>query len=98
MKHTPGPWILEPESFVGEEYYEPCVVARENEHTGLSRVIAIVRIGLPETEANARLIKSAPLLLEALRGIIEIGKRDMSNPKYDEYFEAAKVALKEAEI
>lgn len=29
------------------------------------------------------------LLLEALKGILEIGKRDMSNPKYDGYFEFA---------
>jgi hypothetical protein len=32
-------------------------------------------------------------IAEALRGIIEIGKRDMSNPKYDGYFESARVAL-----
>lgn len=31
---------------------------------------------------------------EALKGIMEIGKRDMSNPKYDGYFEAANEALK----
>lgn len=31
--------------------------------------------------------------LEALRGIIEIGKRDMSNPKYDGYFESAREIL-----
>lgn len=30
---------------------------------------------------------------QALRAIIEIGKRDMSNPKYDGYFETAKTAL-----
>lgn len=29
----------------------------------------------------------------ALRGIIEIGKRDISNPKYDSYFEEALVVL-----
>ena len=33
-------------------------------------------------------------LRAALQGIIEIGKRDMSNPKYDGYFEAARRALK----
>ncbi len=32
-------------------------------------------------------------LENALRGIIEIGKRDMSNPKYDGYFEEAKEVL-----
>ncbi len=35
---------------------------------------------------------------EALKGILEIGKRDMSNPKYDGYFEAAQAALKKAEV
>ena len=32
-------------------------------------------------------------LAEALRGIVEIGKRDLTNPKYDAYFEAARAAL-----
>jgi hypothetical protein len=30
---------------------------------------------------------------QALRAILEIGKRDMSNPKYDGYFDAARAAL-----
>jgi len=47
-------------------------------------------------DADARLIAAAPELLEALEGIIEIGKRDMSNPKYDEYFEAARKAIVKA--
>lgn len=34
-------------------------------------------------------------LQEVLRGIIEIGKRDLTNPKYDGYFEAAREVLKE---
>lgn len=34
-------------------------------------------------------------LREALQGILEIGKRDMTNPKYDGYFEQAQQALKE---
>ena len=32
-------------------------------------------------------------LREALQGILDIGKRDMTNPKYDGYFEAAEAAL-----
>lgn len=36
-------------------------------------------------------------LREALKGILEIGKRDMTNPKYDEYFEQAKQALEETD-
>ena len=36
-------------------------------------------------------------LREALEGILDIGKRDMTNPKYDGYFEAARAALTPAE-
>ena len=32
-------------------------------------------------------------LEEALRSILEIGKRDMTNPKYDSYFETAEQLL-----
>ena len=35
-------------------------------------------------------------VLRALQGIIEIGKRDLSNPKYDPFFEEAKAALQAA--
>lgn len=36
----------------------------------------------------------ADALFHALAGIIEIGKRDMSNPKYNGYFESAEAAIK----
>lgn len=36
-------------------------------------------------------------VLQALKDIVEIGKRDLSNPKYDGYFEDAKQAIKNAE-
>jgi hypothetical protein len=49
-----------------------------------------------EDAANGRLIAAAPELLQALQGIIEIGKWDMSNPKYDGYFRAAKEAIAKA--
>jgi hypothetical protein len=32
-------------------------------------------------------------LLEALEALIDVGKRDMTNPKYDGYFESAKQAI-----
>lgn len=36
-------------------------------------------------------------LRETLQSILEIGKRDMSNPKYDGYFDEARAALAETE-
>lgn len=35
-------------------------------------------------------------LVAALAAILEIGKRDMTNPKYDGYFDEARAALKKA--
>ena len=38
-------------------------------------------------------VTTAEELFEALDGIISIGKRDMSNPKYEGYFRTAKEVL-----
>ena len=68
--HTPGPWKMIPESFEQDGpalpavYREPSVVAGE-------RTVAIVRVGLKGTEANARLIAAAPELLEALGALAD---------------------------
>jgi hypothetical protein len=40
-----------------------------------------------------RAVNAHEALVEALEGIIHIGKRDMTNPKYDGYFAAAHSAL-----
>ena len=37
----------------------------------------------------------AKRLRSALEGIVSIGKRDMSNPKYDGYFDTAQTVLAE---
>lgn len=89
--HTKGPWeVAEPDrngqAIVRAEEYEVATCW----HHCLGSIEK-------EMEANARLIAAAPELLEALRGIIEIGKRDMSNPKYDGYFESACAAIAKAE-
>jgi hypothetical protein len=44
-------------------------------------------------EFNARLIVEAPAIFKALEALVEIGKRDLSNPKYESYFLAARAAI-----
>lgn len=45
---------------------------------------------------NLTLVDAAPELLAALEGILEIGKRDTTNPKYDGYYECARAAIAKA--
>ena len=86
-KPTPGPWAVSDDA--GQ-----AVVS-----LGDVPVRDIVVATLPRIHhANARLIAAAPELLEALQNLVEIGKRDLSNPKYDGYFEAAKTAIEKATI
>jgi hypothetical protein len=59
--------------------------------------VATVGTGYADSGANARLIAAAPELLEALKGILEIGKRDTTNPKYDGYYRTAREAIAKAE-
>ena len=42
---------------------------------------------------NIALREWAKKLRDSLQGIIDIGKRDMANPKYDGYFESSKEVL-----
>lgn len=57
--------------------------------------IKIFKQGFDKGAEEMAKIKDAQIekLVEALSGILEIGKRDMSNPKYDGYFETATKAL-----
>ncbi len=87
MKHTPGPW-----TWVKDQEYP------ETHLCGAGRdVLSIYEShgggNMPQCAADASLITAAPDLLEALQGILEIGKRDMSNPKYDGYFNTARAAV-----
>src|SRR5208337_1126836 len=49
-------------------------------------------LAAPSEPTDKRLSREEKLE-QALRGIMEIGKRDMSNPKYDGYFDTAREAL-----
>ena len=58
---------------------ESCVLSREGEEV---------------TKSELQILRDErDRLREALEGILDIGKRDMTNPKYDGYFEAARAAL-----
>lgn len=83
MSFTPGPWRV---GDAGATVFGP--------PTGNPSPETIANVRRAD---NARLIAAAPELLAALRGILEIGKRDMSNPKYDGYFATASDAIAKAE-
>jgi len=94
-KHTPGIWTIEQNT----DHY-PFIIEKDNNTIAM---LFEYNVGLPygnrtleEIKANANLIATAPELLEALTNIIEIGKRDLSNSKYDSYFESAKRVIKKA--
>lgn len=53
--------------------------------------VAFIRGATCANDQNAAEILE---LVTALRSIIEIGKRDLTNPKYDCYFDSAKNVLK----
>ena len=88
--HTPGPWEVSRGKIAGVELSHTVVLTGRD-------AVAVFAGSADAGEANARLIAAAPELLAALRGIIEIGKRDLSNPKYDGYFEEARTAIAKAE-
>lgn len=90
MKHTPGPWeIVEDNGWL--------TIRPHNDKTGLvagniGGTYAIGLQGHEENKANARLLASAPELLEALQTIADIKRSDGLYDHYD-----AKGAIKIAE-
>lgn len=94
MEHTKGQW------FINADIHGQLYVEAENSDRPF---ICDLQLGdEPNAEAraailaDARLIAAAPELLEALQGIIDIGKRDTTNPKYDGYYNAARAAISKA--
>lgn len=73
MKHTPGPWKCMESNFTDEGSFEEATIWYMGSGTDANpmRHIAIIRCGLRESEANARLIAAAPELLEALKALRE---------------------------
>ncbi len=102
-KHTPGEWHIE-KSGTGKYNRVFTIYGTDNlcEKCGKGDGQWLIcetlesAVGYKKAEANAKLIAAAPELLEALQGILDIGKRDTSNPKYDCYYNTAKEAIKKA--
>lgn len=81
---------------------EPIQNLEDNDLNGLLKrgeaKIKQMRAQITEQQVELdRLRQQNAELLEALKGIIEIGKRDMSNPKYDGCFNAARAAIAASE-
>jgi hypothetical protein len=87
VSYTKGPWKWDRLWLEGFE--DRTVLSIGNGYDGMYG-------GDEPSEEDAHLIAAAPELLEALQGIIDIGKRDLTNPKYDGYFESARAAIAKA--
>jgi hypothetical protein len=92
--HTPGPWRV---TYSDDGGFQVGVEL----HDGAFDVVICARGSwthrAKESLANARLIAAAPELLAALVGLIELGRKDTSNPKYDGYYDTARAAIAKAE-
>ena len=81
-QHTPGPWAAERAGSGAAGYW----TVYEGSWSGLIADVSIARMGAgreAEDEANARLISSAPDLLDALEDAIEdIEQRDERLPTW----------------
>ncbi len=94
-KHTPAPWIEIPQSngsrMIALEYE-----TGEQNNPKCLRLIANV-IARKDTllidEANARLVASAPELLEALKAIVQLGEHNADCNHSGEYLDARKIAI-----
>lgn len=83
MKHTPGPWVVDPAVRQGFTVYAPkegFIVGTQDEEG---------RYGAIESEANARLIAAAPDLLDALLMVLDDPNALDGRPRTYEYVRAA---------
>ena len=93
MKASKKPWFqskLAPLYVVDRNYSVVCSMGEYKEDGSVDGMFE-------NADANMLLIAAAPELLEALKGILEIGKRDTTNPKYDGYYDTARAAVAKAE-
>jgi hypothetical protein len=87
-KHTPGPWRAEKDE-TAEVWDIKC---------NLGTVAMTDDLSPKTNEANARLIASAPELLEALKNLVSMGWNDSPLCKvYEKEIQAAEKAISQAE-
>lgn len=103
-EHTPGPWVVEGEGWEYGVYREPTVVAGHYADYE-PRTVASVRVGLDETDANARLMAAAPEMLAALRVVDAFRRLMVANgdaiaftPGFKYMAEAAHLAIVKAAL
>ena len=91
-KHTPGPWTT--------NQSEPhCIEATDHPSNGTPLICEMFNSShIPQDEqlANARLIASAPDLLEALQAFAAVEAFEGWHPKYRDAIEKAEAAIAKA--
>ena len=97
-QHTPGPWTISDEvNADGDETGAYLINTLENQYVPLGDQWR----GLAKTytEANARLIASAPELLEALKELhkLDSATNGVETKRYDNAMNAARAAIAKAE-
>jgi len=78
MKHTPGPWTLEYD-------YSLVMPAKDGNHIVTAGPIGPDESSREEKRANARLIATAPELLQALQDMLDMTRfqyKEMATYKY----------------
>lgn len=90
-KPTPGPWLIE-----GTTVYTLHRLAHAECNRWSAQFAAYVGCPREEAEANARLCASAPDLLEALQGLVDMDVAYQRGPKVEQAVAAARAAIQKA--
>ena len=93
-RQTPGPWLSKEIAwqYDGSHAIVWCDKSKGGEHWRRLDEQCNGRFSAPD----ARLLAAAPELLDALVALVELGRKDTSNPKYDGYFDTARAAIAKA--
>lgn len=96
-KHTPGPWKLERDELHYGSLSTVVAGEKSKKFPGYQMIVGVGGFaGVDEQEANARLIASAPELLEALRDMFELAEGAMRSANRDGAEYDVEDCLKEA--